>query len=138
MVRKEMLIIPIVLALAAMACGLFAEDPGDTVATVAKSLDAGSPDAQTGAELFSQNECTACHVKAAGVLAPPINGLYGETVTLETGETVTVDEDYLRESILTPEKKIVAGYNPIMPAFEGRISDAELAALVEYIKSLGD
>ena len=138
MVRKELLIALIVLALLGMACGITAGSPDSSVETAPKNLDEKSPDAQTGAELFSRHECTACHVSAAGVLAPSLNGLYGDTVTLESGEAVTVDEDYLRESILTPEEKIVSGYNPIMPAFEGRISEDELAALVEYIKSLGD
>ena len=55
---------------------------------------------------------------------------------LQSGESVVADEAYLRESILTPAAKITAGYQPIMPTFQGLVSEEELLELVEYIKSL--
>jgi cytochrome c oxidase subunit 2 len=77
-------------------------------------------------------------VAAAGQVAPSLDGVFGESVPLENGETVIADEDYIRESILSPQEKIVAGYEPIMPSYEGRLSEEELEALVEYVKSLGN
>ena len=64
-------------------------------------------------------------------------GLFGTTVTLQSGATVTADESYLRESILQPRANIVAGYQPIMPSFQGQINAEELTQLIAYIKSLG-
>ena len=65
-----------------------------------------------------------------------LEGLFGRTVQLQSGETVTVDEAYIRESILTPAAKVTAGFQPIMPAFQGLVSEEQLLALVEYVKSL--
>jgi cytochrome c oxidase subunit II len=136
MIRKEIVIAMIVLGLVGMACGLTAGLSGDNAGTGRPGPADMAPEAQSGERLFSERECKACHVAGAGVVAPPLAGLFGETVTLESGETVTVDEDYIRESILSPGEKIVLGYNPIMPDFEGEITEEELAALVEYIRSL--
>jgi cytochrome c oxidase subunit II len=58
-------------------------------------------------------------------------------VLLEDGRTLTMDENYVRESILTPNAKIVNGFKPIMPTFQGQVSDEQLNALVAYVKSLG-
>jgi cytochrome c oxidase subunit 2 len=65
-----------------------------------------------------------------------LNGLFGKTQQLQSGETVTVDEAYVRESILNPSAKITAGFQPIMPTFQGLVSEEQLLALVEYVKSL--
>jgi cytochrome c oxidase subunit 2 len=64
-------------------------------------------------------------------------GIVGKTVEIEGGRTVTVDEAYLRESILSPQAKIAAGYQPIMPTFQGLVSEDQLLQLIEYIKSTG-
>ena len=64
-------------------------------------------------------------------------GVFGSSVTLASGDTVLADEGYIRESILDPRAKIVAGYAPIMPTFQGQFSEEELSQLVAYIKSLG-
>jgi cytochrome c oxidase subunit II len=63
-------------------------------------------------------------------------GLFGKTVTTQSGESVTVDEAYIRESILQPSAKVVAGYQPIMPTFQGIVTEEQLLQLVEYVKSL--
>jgi cytochrome c oxidase subunit 2 len=63
-------------------------------------------------------------------------GLFGKTVTTQSGDTVTVDEAYVRESILQPSAKIAAGYQPIMPTFQGLVSEEQLLQLIEYVKSL--
>jgi cytochrome c oxidase subunit 2 len=62
--------------------------------------------------------------------------LFGKAVTLQNGETVTVDEAYVREAILQPSAKVIAGYQPIMPTFQGVVSEEQLLELVEYVKSL--
>ena len=75
-----------------------------------------------------------CHDAVS--LAPTLVGVFGSSVTLATGETVLADEGYMRESILDPRAKLVAGYAPIMPTFQGQLSEEELTQLVAYIKSL--
>jgi len=65
-------------------------------------------------------------------------GLFGKPVKLRTGETVVANEDYIRESILKPEAKIVAGYQPVMPTFKGVVSEEGVLQLIAYIKSLGN
>ena len=65
-----------------------------------------------------------------------LDGLFGKTVTLQNGGTVTADEAYIREAILNPAAKVVAGFQPIMPTFQGLVTEEQLLELVEYIKSL--
>ena len=70
--------------------------------------------------------------------APSLNGIYGQVVPLQNGSTAAADDAYIQDSILEPNKQVVAGYRPIMPSYAGVISDADLAQLVAYIKSLGE
>jgi cytochrome c oxidase subunit II len=91
--------------------------------------------AAAGAHLYQQMGCAMCH--AAASLAPSLEGVFGSSVQLQGGATVLADEGYIRESILNPLAKIVAGYTPIMPTFQGQLSEDELTQLVSYIKSLG-
>lgn len=95
----------------------------------------GSPAAE-GRKLFLKYQCVTCHSADAQARAPVLENLYGSKVPLEGGGTVTADDDYLRESILNPDAKIVAGYRPIMPSFRGQVSDVELLQLVAFIKAL--
>ena len=85
--------------------------------------------------------CTACHSTVAGevIVGPSWYGIFGNTVTLTDGTTVTVDEDYLKESILNATAKVVEGFGPVsvMPNFQGILSDQEITTLINYIKSLG-
>jgi cytochrome c oxidase subunit 2 len=85
-----------------------------------------------GSKLFVQYACNTCH----GQRAPTLAGLYGTTVHLQDGSSVVADENYIRESILQSSAKIVAGYPPIMPMFQGQLSEEQVTDLVEYIKSL--
>jgi cytochrome c oxidase subunit 2 len=91
----------------------------------------------SGAGLFSALTCDTCHRPDSAVQAPTLHGLFGEEVRLADGSRVTADENYLRESILDPAAKIVAGYNPVMPTFQGRVSEEQLVELILHIKSLG-
>jgi cytochrome c oxidase subunit 2 len=91
--------------------------------------------AAAGAHLYQQMGCAMCH--ATESLAPALEGVFGSSVQLQGGATVLADEGYIRESILDPRAKMVAGYAPIMPTFQGQLSEEELTQLVFYIKSLG-
>ena len=89
-----------------------------------------------GERLFTQLACVTCHAGGDTQRGPVLNGLFGSQVTLANGETVVANNDYIRESILNPQAKIVAGFPPIMPTFQGQVSEEQLLALTEYIKSL--
>jgi cytochrome c oxidase subunit 2 len=91
---------------------------------------------EAGQQLFSDLACNTCHRPDLKGRGPVLEGLFGSTVTLQSGEKITADEAYIRESILNPAAKITAGYQPIMPTFQGQVSEEQLLALVEYVKSL--
>jgi len=67
---------------------------------------------------------------------PNLTGVFGKPVLLEDGRTVVADENYVRESILVPGAKVVSGFKPVMPSFQGQVSEEQLTSLVEYVKSL--
>jgi cytochrome c oxidase subunit 2 len=96
--------------------------------------------AQIGEDLFKSKGCNACHTTdGSSGTGPTWKGLYGSQVTLDTGEKLTADDAYLRESILDPDAKIVEGFDPgLMSAVipPGSITDEEADALVAYIKTL--
>jgi cytochrome c oxidase subunit II len=94
------------------------------------------PLAVTGQQLFSQLGCITCHRSDTQGRGPNLIGVYGKPVLLEDGRAVLADENYIRESILDPGAKIVKGFKPIMPTFQGQVSDEQLSALVAYVKSL--
>jgi cytochrome c oxidase subunit 2 len=137
MFRRPIFVALIAVALAGVACGNTG-DLSKTEKTRPAVTVETAPNAQAGQALFTQLGCIHCHVEGAGKIAPSLVGQFGKTVSLEGGETVTADENYIRESILSPQKKIVAGYKPVMPAYEGKITEEQLTSLVDYIESLGD
>ena len=92
--------------------------------------------AQRGEKLFTQLACVTCHAGGDTQRGPVLNGLFGSTVHLASGETLTADEAYIRESILNPTAKVVTGFAPIMPTFQGQVSEEQLLSLTEYIKAL--
>lgn len=96
--------------------------------------------AAAGRTLFEEMQCNACHRVDSTALQPStgpvLEGLYGNTVTLQNGRELVADVQYLRESILYPQNKLVRGYPPIMPTFQGQISEDELLQLIAYLKSL--
>lgn len=89
--------------------------------------------AAAGAKLYESYGCITCHGTGK---APPYVGLYGSTVRLEGGGTVVADDAYIRQSILQPSSQIVLGYKPIMPTFQGQISETQILDIIAYIKSL--
>ena len=92
--------------------------------------------AQRGEALFTQLACVTCHLPDGSGRGPSLLGLYGSQVTLDSGEVVTADESYLRESILMSQAKTVKGYEHVMPTFQGLVNEEGVASLIEYIKSL--
>jgi cytochrome c oxidase subunit 2 len=70
-------------------------------------------------------------------MAPVLQGLYGKEVEIQGGQKVLFDEAYIRESILNPTAKITAGYQPVMPTFQGQVTEDAIMQLIAYIKSLG-
>jgi cytochrome c oxidase subunit 2 len=94
--------------------------------------------AQSGENLFRQLGCSGCHVNSKVIHAPPLEGLYEKLVPLSDKTFVRADDKYIRDSILLPGSHIVAGYQPLMPAYEGHISEDELLQLIAYIKSVGN
>jgi len=99
-------------------------------------IEVGKPPAESGEELFTQLVCNTCHYENSGGRGPSLVGIYGTEVELANGRRVTVDDDYLRESILRPNAKLVAGYQPLMPTYQGQINETGLMQLIAYIKSL--
>jgi cytochrome c oxidase subunit 2 len=92
---------------------------------------------KAGQRLFEELRCASCHQPdGATARCPPVAGLYGRDVTLTGGTKVTADENYLRESILRPGAKVVTGYEPLMPSFDGQVDEEQLLQLIAYIKSL--
>jgi len=96
---------------------------------------ATAPLQETGKQLFAAFGCDTCH-RDSPARGPTLLGLYNKPVLLEDGRTVIADDNYVRESILNPTAKIVSGFKPVMPTFQGLVSDEQLNALVAYIKSL--
>jgi cytochrome c oxidase subunit 2 len=94
--------------------------------------------ASGGERLFQQFGCGGCHGAGATVRAPALQGLYGKPVPLSDGTIEIADERYLRDAILKPRAKIVAGYQALMPSYEGKISEDELVQVTAYLKSLAE
>src|SRR6202040_1130161 len=91
---------------------------------------------QAGEKVFQASGCPTCHVADGTGLGPSLVGVYGNPVKLTTGETATADDAYLRESILLPKAKIVLGYSPIMPSFQGQMTDEQLSNVIAYLRAL--
>jgi cytochrome c oxidase subunit II len=98
--------------------------------------------AKEGQALFQQKGCGGCHGGGGAVKAPPLDGLYGSQVPIlnpgdKEARFVTADHRYLHDSIVLPKKEVVAGYEPVMPTYQGEISEADLLKLIAYLKSIG-
>ena len=91
-----------------------------------------------GESRFQQLGCKSCHHAESGARGPALTELFGKSVQLKGGETVVADDAYLRESILKPNAKMVLGYKPLMPTYQGQISEEGLLQLIAYVKSLGE
>jgi len=97
----------------------------------------GAKTSDAGGELFTRLRCDTCHASTTQPnRGPPLEGLFGSKVKLANGDIITADETYIRESILRPAAKVVAGYQPIMPTYEGQIGEEGLLQLIAKIKNM--
>ena len=94
------------------------------------------PLSASGEKIFAELGCATCHRTDSQGRGPNLTGVFGKPVQLEDGRMVTADENYLRESILDPGSKITKGFKPVMPTFQGLVSEEQVNALVAYVKSL--
>jgi cytochrome c oxidase subunit II len=97
----------------------------------------GTSLAAAGEKLFTDLACVTCHRGDTEARGPKLEGLFGRPVSLASGERMVADEAYIRESIVNPTAKIVAGFQPVMPAYQGLVTEEGLMQLVAYIESLG-
>jgi cytochrome c oxidase subunit II len=125
-------------------CGtLHSEMIGEVTAMTPKDYEdwlagatSGSSLAQNGERLFASLGCNACHSGNASARGPNLAEAYGSKVQLVNGSYTMVDDAFLRDSILNPSMHVTAGYAPIMPTYQGQVSEEGLIDLVEYIKTL--
>jgi cytochrome c oxidase subunit 2 len=111
-------------------------EPTEYAAWLSGSSGADADPVVAGGKLFAEKACITCHLSNGTGRAPSLNGLYGAQVGLADGSIVTADDSYIRESILVPNAKIVRGFQPVMPAFQGQLTEEQIIALTAYIKSL--
>jgi cytochrome c oxidase subunit 2 len=97
---------------------------------------ATGPLSASGERIFAELGCATCHRSDSQGRGPNLQGTFGRPVQLEDGRMVTADENYIRESILDPGAKVVKGFKPVMPTFQGLVSEEQLNALLAYVKSL--
>ncbi len=100
----------------------------------------GTSMADEGEQLFVKHHCAGCHRGSQIVHAPRLEGVFGHPVPIMEGKDarfVTADEAYLRDSILRPKSQVVAGYEPVMPSYQGRIGEPDLLKILAYLKSIG-
>jgi cytochrome c oxidase subunit 2 len=114
---------------------IYAMTPSDYQAWLAGGTP-GESLAAAGGKRFVEHACNTCHGDVPGARGPSLAGLFGKQVHLADGRTIVADESYVRESIVNPQAKLVAGYPPIMPTFQGLISEEGILQLVAYVKSL--
>ncbi len=90
-----------------------------------------------GESKYQAAGCKMCHsVDGSRGIGPTFKGIFGRQEKLSDGSTITIDEDYIHESIIDPQAKIVAGFAPVMPTFAGKLKDAEIHGIIEWMKTL--
>jgi cytochrome c oxidase subunit 2 len=122
---------------AVMGGWVYVMDAADYQAWLGGSSDrAGLTPVQAGEQLFTTLACVTCHSGTTEARGPNLHGVYGSTVHLNGGQTVLADDGYIRESILQPAAKVVEGYQPLMPTFQGLVTEEQLIDLIAYVRSL--
>jgi cytochrome c oxidase subunit 2 len=109
--------------------------PADFQAWLSGGAASDSPVA-AGEKLFQSLACHTCHMQGGQGRGPVLTNLFGHEVELQGGGKVVADEAYIRESILLPQAKVVAGFQPVMPPFQGMVTEEQLLQLIAYVKSL--
>ncbi len=124
-----------------MTTAVVVHEPGgfEEWMTTAANLYADLPPAEAGQMIYAAKGCTACHsIDGTKMVGPSFKGVFGKSETMKSGETITVDENYLRESIYNPQVKVLEGYEPVMPTYQGTVNEEELGYIIEFIKSLAE
>jgi cytochrome c oxidase subunit II len=117
---------------------IYVMEPADYQAWLSGSNNGATlTPAQAGGQLFNTLACAKCHFPNNTGRCPTLRGVYGSRVLLNNGQTVTADDSYIRESIIQPAAQVVKGYQPIMPSFQGLVTEEQLLQLIAYIKSIG-
>lgn len=93
--------------------------------------------AEAGQKLFTDFACATCHRADNSGRGPSLQGVFGASVRLASGDSVLAEENYVRQSILNPAARVTEGYQPIMPTFQGLVTEEQLNQLTAYVKSLG-
>lgn len=109
----------------------------DAYARWAAAQPQGDDLAAQGAKLYRSLGCSGCHEPGSRVPAPSLDGIYGKPQPLQGGGFAVADENYLRDSIMLPQKQVVAGFKPVMPSFEGIASEDQVVALIAYLETKG-
>jgi cytochrome c oxidase subunit 2 len=95
------------------------------------------PPAEAGKMLYQRRGCVQCHsIDGTAGTGPSLRGIFGQTHEMADGSRAVVDDNYIRESILDPQAKVRAGYQAVMSTYKGLVSDDDITALIEFIKSL--
>jgi cytochrome c oxidase subunit 2 len=128
---------PVTLPAAVATAGIVDLNAGAGAAASAGGGTAGPTPVEIGAKLFQEKACMTCHLTTPGGIGPILTNVPGSEVELASGDKVIADDAYLRESILSSTTKVVKGYPPAMPTFQGQLSEEQVMALIAYIKSLG-
>jgi cytochrome c oxidase subunit 2 len=89
-----------------------------------------------GRKLFQVRGCQQCHsMDGSAKTGPTLLAIFGRVENTAGGGAITADENYIRQSILEPNAVVVAGFEPVMPTYQGRLTDQEIAAIIEYLKA---
>jgi cytochrome c oxidase subunit 2 len=115
---------------------IIAMEPDEFQTWLGGGAATGESPVEAGAKLFQDLACVTCHSEGAGSRGPVLTNVFGNPVKLQDGSTVVADEAYVRESIVNPQAKIVAGFQPIMPPFQGLVTEEQLLQLIAYVRSL--
>jgi cytochrome c oxidase subunit 2 len=111
------------------------QEPRDYEEWLASGRAGATLPATRGEELFTSLACVTCHADNTTERGPSLVGLFGRTVQTQGGR-VLADDTYLRESILSPGTRVVSGFQPLMPPYQGQLSEEDVMSLIAYIKTL--
>jgi cytochrome c oxidase subunit 2 len=118
---------------------IYVDDPASYRKWLATGGEAGKgvPPVQWGRTIYETRGCATCHsIDGTPGQGPSFKGIYGHTVSIAGGRTMVVDENYIHDCILTPDKNRVAGFPPIMPTFQGILNNRDIDGVIAFIKSL--
>lgn len=102
-----------------------------------QSFDPDMPPEELGEKLYTKRACNTCHsLDGSKNVGPTFKGIFGRQETMVDGTTITVDENYIRSSLLDPQGQIVKDYQPVMPTYQGLLQEREIEALIAYLKTL--